>query len=181
MLNHKIDAGDGSYSAIGTNNNNNTTTTVNTFVINGVKIMKTSEIYKVCCVLAQKTLQNNYSFDVSGNANWNQKILFNQLVKYRDIFELYMPYYDDIHTILSSSEIDGESLIRNIKTIYINIKYSTNKYSADMIIDCVFEELYKLVEDPNPEVLVSVETKKDTIYLVVFYVFTMCQILEKPI
>lgn len=194
MNDKRIDAGNDSQNTIGNNNNNNNTiTNINqngpvfnfdkidpTMLIPGTRVITESEIYKICCIIADSPLTQNPTVDVTTNANWLKKIHFNQLKKYSEIFEMYMPYYDVVESVLSSSDINGESVLRNIKSIYIDLKYSETVLSPDTIIDYVYSQLDIIVRESVSQITLTVESIKDSLHLIIFYAFTFCQILEIP-
>lgn len=180
----RINTGDFSRSAIGDGNLFNDgivikDSEVNMFV-DGGKVVQESEIHNICNILASTPLKRPTKLDVSKNADWLKKICFNDLKKYKEKFEIYMPYYDNVENVITASDIDGETVLRNIKSIYIDIKYSEESYTSDRIIDLVYTELEGIVRASVQQLTIKYERLRDALHLIIFYAFTFCQLLEVP-
>ncbi|WPK11285.1 hypothetical protein R6U77_15535 [Lysinibacillus louembei] len=161
----------------------------NSHVINGnnstieisysLKTVTPSDIYKVCEILDGNLNENNdFIFDL--NPDWLEKMEYNFLDHYKDIFEEYCIFYEAVEEVFRSTNINGTRLLRRINIIYKDILIENAHLNSDKIIKNVINTLKKVVEDSYEETTLTTEHIEDVILSVVFFAFTRCKVLEKP-
>lgn len=171
-----IRSGDNSPSVIG---NNNRIGDTYLHVPNHNNRMRRSILYDVCCTLSKAEMNFREEYALHTNSDWIEKIEYNHIEKYKEIFEMYSLYYGVVEEVLERIP-KRELLIRNIKTTYVKSKNVNANFSKDEILDIVFNNLSEIVvqsdqfsDDPMLE-----EEKNEAIHLIMFYAFTKCQLLE---
>lgn len=119
-----------------------------------------------------------------------EKILYNNVVRYKPIIEEYKVYQGRLNKVYEEIEKQGstkkEFVLLNIKTAYLNEK---KKYSsieeiranADNIIEKVETKLWDLIENSsNANTHLPIEAIQISLYVVLVDAFMRCSILEEP-
>lgn len=123
--------------------------------------------------------------------NISSKISFNEIKRNKSLIEEYKVHYSRINSLYDELERQGsfkkEKLLKNVNRIYLNAKGkyvldSSNqieiiKANSDAIIDDVFEELMKVVEDDKQLIKEDITLG---ISLIMVDAFMRCKILEEP-
>ncbi|SFE26350.1 hypothetical protein SAMN05428981_104223 [Bacillus sp. OV194] len=138
-----------------------------------------SFLYDVCCIIADSNIKETAEYSIEKNSEWSSKMRFNKIKKYKRLFEMHAYSYGDVEEILEGFE-KRETLIRHIKSIYIEYVDEDEDLPKDTILSLVKEELLRIVADCNISSgsLLTEEHKAETIYQIMFYAFTKCQLLE---
>lgn len=141
--------------------------------------MKRSVLYDVCCTLSKAEMNDREEYALHTNSDWLEKIEYNDIDEYKDVFEMYSFYYGVVEEVLKQIP-KREVLIRNIKTIYRKNKRIHFNCTKDEILDAVFNELSEIVvqSDQFSDEGLLEEEKCEAIYLIMFYAFTKCQLLD---
>lgn len=148
-------------------------------IINSIPTTNRSFLYDVCCSIANADIEETVEYSIYTNSKWFAKMKYNKIKKYAALFELHSYSYGDVEDILAHFE-KRETLIRHIKGIYIGYVMDMEEYPKDKILDLVFNNLFEIVIKCNVSsgYLLTEEQKSETIYQVMFYAFTKCQLLE---
>jgi hypothetical protein len=122
--------------------------------------------------------------------NPDDKISFNNVVRYKSVVEEFAPYQVKLNKIYEEIEKEGstkkELVLHNIKRVYINIKkdYPTIndiKKNADIILDKVIEKIWENIDNaPNKLDEYDQETINFSLMIVIVDAFMRCNILEEP-
>ncbi|SFJ03568.1 hypothetical protein SAMN05421638_1953 [Kaistella treverensis] len=128
--------------------------------------------------------------DPSSAPDPEEKILYNNVVRYKSIIEEYKVYQGRLNKVYEEIEKQGstkkEYVLLNIKTAYLNEK---KKYSsieeiranADNIIENVETKLWDLIENSsNANTHLPIEAIQISLYVVLVDAFMRCSILEEP-
>ncbi len=141
---------------------------------------KRSLIYEVCKMIAEKDFEDSSEYSISQNVNWTRKIEYNDIKKYKILFEEYSFAREDIEELLEGYE-KRTTLIKHIKTFYINSVFELPDENNDCKLDWVFTKLCIIVDEADGFTdKIYVEDRNQAIYQLMFYAFTKCQILEIP-
>jgi len=142
-----------------------------------------------------KLSKETFPESTSTNFNISEKILHNNVLKYRHTLEYYSAFQGKLRVLYSEYEKEGklnkQYLLQNIKTIYLNIKgkfviNSLNEIddirkNADKIIEEVELELWKIIDrSSNLETNIPYEAIKISLQIVMVDAFMECKILEEP-
>lgn len=122
--------------------------------------------------------------------NPEEKILYNNIVRYKPIIEEYKVYHGKLNQIYSEIERNGspkkELLLLNIRTLYLNEKkkyrdFNKVKEHADDIIAAIEKELWKIIENSNNTPDISYEEIQIGMLIILVDAFMRCKILEEPL
>lgn len=143
-----------------------------------------SILFSVCKIIADADIEyGEYSIEV--NANWDEKLNFNNVSTYRDIFDNYASSYDEVEEILKDIP-KREKMIRKIFNFYKKVEkgQDVSCYDGDTVLSMVFDEIKELVNQINNtldlEKSLIDEDIDEAIYCIMFYVFTKCKLLRIP-
>lgn len=147
-------------------------------IINSALTTNRSFLYDVCCIIADANIEGTEEYSIHTNSEWSAKMEYNKIRKYAYFFEEHSYSYGDVEDILANFE-KRTVLIRHIKRIYMGFLLDNEELSKDSILDLVFEELLRIVVQCNVSsgYLLTEEQKFETIYQIMFYAFTKCQLL----
>lgn len=152
-------------------------------------------------VLAEKYLENSNSIPNSGipsEYKIEDKIVYNNLIKYKFIVEDYGFYYKictDALDIIDNNNIGGKTkILDSIKEYYKKEKrrlISSNsevedvmeiiRENADNIIDFAIDEVRHKIENGYNGEKISIEDVHICCPIFICYAFAECKILERPI
>lgn len=119
-----------------------------------------------------------------------EKIMFNNIVKYDPIIREFAPYQVKINNIYKEIEKEGstkkELVLYNIKSTYLNVKTKYNgideiRKNADAILDKVIEKTLENIDNaPNKLEDFDQETILFSLMIIIVDAFMRCDILEEP-
>jgi len=119
-----------------------------------------------------------------------EKILYNNISRYKYIIEEYVVYQGKLNQLYEEIEKQGsakkECVLHNIKTFYLQEKgnYHTLeaiRTNADSIIDKVKNKLWNLIEDSsNANSDLDYEVIQISLLIILVDAFMQCNILEEP-
>ncbi|WP_407371123.1 hypothetical protein [Carnobacterium sp.] len=148
--------------------------------ISPVRQPKRAFIYDICKIIVEKNFDGSVEYSISDNVNWSLKIEYNEIVKYKMLFDEYSFAREDIEGLLDGYE-SRTILIRSFKRLYVDSVCDFPDKSNDDRLDWIFKELCKAVDEASdPMASMYIEERDQAILQLMFYAFTKCQILEKP-
>lgn len=119
-----------------------------------------------------------------------EKILFNNVVRYKPIIEEFSIYQGKLSAIYDEIENQGSSkksfLLQNIRTLYLKEKGKYDNVeairgNADLIFENIENEIWEILEaSSNLSPNLSIESIKTGILIVIVDAFMRCKILENP-
>jgi hypothetical protein len=127
--------------------------------------------------------------DPDNAPNPEEKISYNNVIRYKPIIQLYAVYQAKLNKIYAEIEKYGSSqkeiVLRNIYTLYLREKgkYQTLeeiKTNADHIIENIEKALWKLVDNSSNDIDLEYEVINMSILIVLVDAFMRCNILEEP-
>ena len=146
--------------------------------------IRRSYLYDICSQIINSDLQPSNDFSIDSNAEWMEKLKFNNVSDYYiEIFDNDSYAYEEVADIMANFP-NRDTLIRKVHNVYL-AKEKTRAERAldgDFVLKEVFAELDSMLdrhEDSVSERMVD-EERDRSIWLVMFYVFTLCQLLRKP-
>ncbi|MDW8727144.1 hypothetical protein Q7W11_09240 [Streptococcus suis] len=119
-------------------------------------------------------------YSIQENTDWMRKFEFNGVAKYIDIFDDYSDGYDVLCEVLKSIP-RSTLMIKKIRTVYIKVKTTERiNENGDYILEQIFNKLKEevCVQGQIGEFELLDEEVDAAIYLIMFYAFTKCKILE---
>jgi len=123
--------------------------------------------------------------DVQTAPNPQEKIQYNNVIRYKPIIEEYKVYQGKLNKLYEEIENAGstrkEFLLLNIKNIYLKEKVEYNtidkiRENADNIIDGIKDKLWELVENTD----LDREIIEVALTILIVDAFMRCNILEEP-
>lgn len=144
---------------------------------------KRTVIYELCMLIANEDIAvGEYSIKI--NADWTEKLDYNNVNEYTEIFDDYCDIYLEFEEVLNEQYSNREKMVRKVHHIYrdIRITYPDKTQHGDFILQTVFKELKALVSQENYNPLNQVEDEEidRTLVLIMFYTLTKCKLLEIP-
>jgi hypothetical protein len=127
--------------------------------------------------------------DPENAPNPEDKISYNNIIRYKPIIQLYAAYQAKLNKIYGEIEKYGslqkEITLRNIHTLYLREKgkyqtFDEIKTDADNIIENIEKELWKLIDKSNNDIDLEYEAVGISILIVLVDAFMRCYILEEP-
>lgn len=122
--------------------------------------------------------------------NPEEKILYNNIIRYESIIREFAPYQGKLNKIYEEIEKEGSTkkalVLYNIKMLYHNVKkdypqIEDIKKNADSIFDKVIEKIWENIDEaPNKINEFDKETIEFSVMIVVVDAFMRCNILEEP-
>jgi hypothetical protein len=170
-----VTGGDGSINIAGNNNTAN---------ILQYEEFQRSLLYEVCLAIKEANIPLNEDDDFSTkmNSDWLEKLEYNRVKIYAEIFQQESYAFDQLEEVIKTFP-NSVGMIRKVRHIYLFVEKDREVASedGDYVLERVFEKLAKLVDESNRPVekQMPLEEKERYIKLVMFYVFTRCQLLKK--
>lgn len=172
MLKNNIEAGNYSNSIIGSNNNIN---------MNLNNEVPRSVLYSICLDISKIDIDTSTEFSISKNADWENKINYNNLQIFQGIFEDYCGGYFGVEEVLEG-DTQSEIMVLKVKNLFKHICINNHNNSNDQKLFELYTKIQKKIEhhysinDGN----ITEEQFDKAVYQIMFYVFVKCQILEIP-
>ncbi|KTE98756.1 hypothetical protein [Lacticaseibacillus paracasei] len=143
-----------------------------------------SVIFDVCQSISGANIEYEQEYSLDRNPDWQEKLQFNNVSEFGMIFTQYASGYDRVEEILVNFE-HREALIRKINTVYIRLRASASQNelpNGDLMLSRVFDKLKLLMNQLNDQVTSPLEDEEidGAIYLLMFYAFTKCKLLQPP-
>lgn len=149
-----------------------------------------SALNTIIGILGSRIIGSADTFDSLNAPNPEEKILHNNVIRYRDIIHEYKVYQGKLNKIYGEIERDGstrkEFVLRNIRTSYLEEKGKYNgiieiRINADNIIENVMHRLWDIVHlSSNNDTELPFEVVQFNLYLILVDAFMRCSILEAP-
>lgn len=173
VLGINVNSGDEGISVAGDGN------TVNSYRldINSNRVIPRSLLRDICVQIANMDVEES-DYSIQGNSDWMKKFEYNSVTKYIEIFDEYSDGYDSLCDVLSTYP-DSTLMIKKIRTVYLKIK-PTDNTNGDFILEQIFDILKNelCTQDFFNTTNLFDEEIDSAIYLIMFYAFTKCKILE---
>lgn len=170
---YRAKGGDGSVNVAGNDN------TFNSFTISPSSIKK-SYIFEICSqiITADIPINEEASYSLAFPSSWDEKLEYNQVKRYADLFHEEIDAYNDVDEIMAEFS-NRAKLIENIRSIYL--RSNSELETGDAILDNVFSALLSIVDagDYDLKSKMYSEDKERAIKLVMFYAITKCQLLRR--
>jgi len=141
-------------------------------------------LYDICLVIKEASipLDDDDNFSIKMNSDWLEKLEYNQVKIYAEIFQQDSYAFDQLEDVIKDFPNSVE-MIRKVRHIYLFVEKERESKSedGDYVLEQVFKQLSQLVDESNRpiEKQIPLEEKERYIKLVMFYVFTRCQLLKK--
>ncbi|HET8670935.1 MAG TPA: hypothetical protein VFM05_10010 [Candidatus Saccharimonadales bacterium] len=175
-----IDAGDDSIGVIGDGN----TIEKHIHYAAFAAPVRRSYLYELCQVILDSDIEPSDEDSIESNAKWQEKLDFNRVSpQYAEIFDNDSYAYDDMVEIVTAFP-NGVILLRKIHNIYLEKEREreVSGQDGDFVLREVFGELERMIDthEDTLEARMADEERDRCLWLIMFYVFTQCQLLRKP-
>lgn len=156
----------------------------NTASILQYEVFQRTWLYDVCLAIkeANMPLDDDDNFSIKMNSDWLEKLEYNQVNIYAEIFQQESYTFDQLEEVIKSFPNSVE-MIRKVRHVYLFVEKERESKSedGDFVLEQVFKQLCQLVDESHRplEKQMPLEEKERYIKLVMFYVFTRCQLLKK--
>lgn len=138
-----------------------------------------------------KRIFENTNVEEPENApNTEDKISYNNVIRFKPIIEEYAVYQGKLNTIYKEIEKEGstkkEFVLQNIKTIYLKEKgkykdFNEIRANADNIIENIEKELWRIIDNTNNTISdLPIEAIQISLLVILVDAFMRCNILEEP-
>ncbi|MCD6010678.1 MAG: hypothetical protein K0Q79_540 [Flavipsychrobacter sp.] len=158
---------------------------------NGLTLSKNpSIISQVVNQIGTTLLAGNSEADNSNAPKTEEKIQFNNIVRYKPLIEEYSAFQGKLNSVYEEIEKQGSSkkdfLLQNIRTLYLKEK---GKYfdiheiraNADTIFESIENEIWKVLENSNNfNKDLPIEALNTSVMVIMVDAFMRCKILEEP-
>lgn len=145
---------------------------------------RTSFLFEVINTISKCEIDEIESTTVRNAFDIEEKITYNNIERYKDVFKEYKSYQGKLNTIYNEMEENDAlkkiSLLRNIQTIYLQTKSSLFGTNSDDVIDMVKNKLWQLFEDVDTNNNISYEDLNFSLDIIIIDAFMRCKILEEP-
>lgn len=186
MKDDLVSAGDDSIITIGDNNQIISAESITTLVQQKDKFIKRSLLLTVSRRIIEAGVDDDVEYDISKNTEWGAKLEFNNFSdQYKRILTSEAEHYPLIEEIMNDLE-DSESLVKTVKRAYLPLEKAADKsnHDADWILDGLLAKLnaslHEVEKSASEEASLKDEDREKCIWLILFYVFTRCQIFKAP-
>ena len=148
-----------------------------------------SALNKVIILLGKTFTETTESIEPKNAPNLEQKISYNNVIRYKPVIQSYSAYQGKINRIYVEIERQGSSLkeilLRNINTLYLKEKgkyptFDEVKANADNIIESIEKKLWEIVDDSSNELNIEYESISISLLTILVDAFMRCNILEEP-
>ncbi|AKP64494.1 hypothetical protein [Levilactobacillus koreensis] len=144
-----------------------------------------SEIYELLKIFVTSDIPGNVDFANTNPAKFKEKLLYNNVTKYKFIFD---EYFEEQFTILKISEDfpDSEPIMRKLRTLfYDEAKFYNHELvvgDGDKQLDEIYEKISRsITHDPRFIDSSIKELKMDAfVYGLMSYGILKCKILKNP-
>jgi hypothetical protein len=133
---------------------------------------------------------DNFSSEPQNAPNSQEKILYNNISRYKPIIEEYAPYQGKLNKLYKEIENQAspkkELVLQNIKKLYLQEKGKYNnleeiRTNADNIIDKVKDKLWNVIENSSNAIAdLDYEAIDISLLIILVDAFMRCNILEEP-
>ncbi|ARF68060.1 hypothetical protein B7C51_09795 [Paenibacillus larvae subsp. pulvifaciens] len=144
------------------------------------KVLSRSLIFSICKTIAEMEIEYDDDYSIQQNSDWMEKFEYNNVNLYVDIFDNYSDGYDEVSKVLQG-HLKKSSMIMKIRTVYLKVDNAKPEGSnGDYVISKIFDILKEEVccQELLQPVGLNDEDVDAAIYLIMFYAFTKCKILE---
>ena len=155
-----------------------------------VLIKYPSALNKVIMLIGRAIGDISEANDPENPPNSEQKISYNNVIRYKPVIQLYSAYQGKLNKIYAEIEKQGSSLkeiiLMNINTLYLKEKWKYQtfddlKTNADNIIESIEKKLWEIVDNSANEVDLDYEAISISILIILVDAFMRCNILEEPV
>lgn len=156
----------------------------NTASILQYEMFQRTWLYDVCLAIKEVDipLDDDDRFSIKMNSGWIEKLEYNQVTIYAEIFQQDSHAFNQLEEVIKSFPSSVE-MIRKVRHVYLFVEKERELKleDGDYALEQVFKQLCQLVDESNRpiEKQIPLEEKERYIKLVMFYVFTRCQLLKK--
>lgn len=141
------------------------------------KSINRSYLFDFCLEFSKIELAPDNEYDTSTVSGYEDKMDYNEIDIYKDIFTACAHYIEDVESILNEIP-NRELLVKNINTVYKKMKKFESWPDKDHLCDLVFKNLYtKLAENISSNDLVE-EQANEAIHTIMYYALTKCKLLD---
>jgi len=154
-------------------------------LLNPAELQKNlSALNDIIKLIGNKLFDSQIS-DVQTAPNPQEKIQYNNVIRYKPVIEEYKVYQGKLNKLYEEIEKAGstrkEFLLLNIKNIYLKAKAEFDtidkiRANADNIIDKIKDTLWKLVENTD----LDREVIEVSLIILIVDAFMRCNVLEEP-
>jgi hypothetical protein len=140
--------------------------------------------------VGKRIFENTDNEEPQNAPNTEDKILYNNIIRFKPIIEEYAVYQGKLNTIYKEIEKEGSTkkvfVLQNIKNIYLREKgkyrdISEIRMNADNIIENVENELWKIIDNTNNPISdIPIEAIGISLLIILVDAFMRCNILEEP-
>ncbi|MFU1796434.1 ABC-three component system protein [Paenibacillus azoreducens] len=107
----------------------------------------------------------------------NDKIAYNEISLYKDIFKECDHYYEDVESILEEIP-KRQRILTNINIQYRRLKELDEWNSKDELCDKVYQYLIQTIENDQNSGNIVVEDVELAIHSLMYYTFVKCKLLD---
>ena len=149
----------------------------NTFYINhgAAKPLNRTLLYDFCEIFSSTVSDTNY--DLVAASDIQEKMDYNEIVAYREIFHEVEHFIDDVATVLDQIP-KRELIVASINHLYDRIKRRDQWPDKDGLCDSVYNEMFEMVAADRNSVELYREEAERAIHALMYYAFVKCKILD---
>jgi hypothetical protein len=139
--------------------------------------------------IGKNIFENTTSLEPTNAPDTTEKILYNNVMRYKPIIEEYAVYQGFLNASYKQIEEQGstrkEIVLQNIKNLYLKEKGKYEsiediRLNADNIIEKIEAELWNKIENSNNIIELPIEAIEISLLVILVDAFMRCNILEEP-
>lgn len=141
-------------------------------------MLNKTRLYEFCKHFSELDEYDEPEYNTDLPSDITDKINYNQLNEFKEVFESVTHTLEDTENILSNIP-RRNSIVRRIKGIYIQHKIENANATKDKLCMLVFNDLLKTIHNSEGSDNLFLEDTYFAIQALMYYAFTKCQILER--
>lgn len=142
------------------------------------KFLNSSILYDFCVEFSKIEFELHLDDDPqTPPSDIEEKITFNEIDVYKDIFQDCEQYYDDVEEILKEVP-NRQKIIKNINQKYKKIKKFEEWVDKDQLCQLMFQDLYNILANVQNKNVILEEDANLSIHAIMYYAFVKCKLLD---
>lgn len=164
--------------------NNNTVRDINNYYLNGLQqIPSKTEMCTLLNIFIDRSSTKEHSDNLSIPADLTSKMDYNNVVRYKEKFDIYYPYLQLLSDVIDDFE-NSQDILEKVQSIYVDCTNHKNgkKVPGDGDFQLCFinRKIKELIRNDIRSIDIYEEKIDKFTILLILYVFEKCKVLENP-
>ena len=164
--------------------NNNNIGDIHNYYLNGIQqIPSKTEMCTLLNIFIDRSSTKEHSDNFSIPADLTSKMDYNNVVRYKEKFDIYYPYLQLLSDVIDDFE-NSQDILEKVQSIYVDCtEYKNGKKvpgNGDSQLYFINEKIKDLIRNDIRSIEISEEKIDKFTILLILYVFEKCKVLENP-